>query len=159
MGQADSPNRRRLGTEYMFNLLENAHGYNGDIKQALCQRIGAAKYIPWSDMDYSHGIMDRLEAFRLERRWSKAEIARRLKLKNRQNYQHWLDRDSLPKDYWGAVAELLGDNAPAPEKYEDSVFSRLSDEAKAEVLRELLPTLSAEGKAIALELLLSHKPD
>lgn len=109
-------------------------------------------------------IMERLERHREENHLSKSEMSRRLGAPRPQSYFNWLDRNSLPKEYFPAAAELLGDdpNAVAPLgalkenlDFKDSLFSKISEDERLDVLREIASTLSPEGKAAALRLLLN----
>lgn len=108
-------------------------------------------------MDYTHGIMDRLEKWRYAQRKTKAEMARLMGCTYRQQYSNWLERDSLPKKFWPVAAKLLGDDKPKADPYEGSAFQALSDDEKREVVLALIPSLSGESKAAALKLLLVGK--
>lgn len=104
-------------------------------------------------------MMDRLEAYRTEHRLSKAEMARRMGAAAQQNYTNWVNRDSLPKQFYPKAAELLGDEWPlgstaTPDNYEDSVFSMLSPEEKRELVLSLLGELDAAGRLAALRFLM-----
>lgn len=103
-------------------------------------------------MENYNDIMDRLERWRLANNKSKADMSRLFKASSRQDYSNWLSRDSLPKKHWAQAAKLIGTDL-APQVYENSLFSHMTNEQKREIVLKLLPTLDAKSKADAFRLL------
>lgn len=106
-------------------------------------------------------LIEKIESYRLEKRLSKAAMARELGANTRQQYSAWLSRGSLPKQYYEAAANLLGEPiagiAPAPPEnrpLSGSLFSRLSNDQKMDVMLSLVDEIGEEERARLLAKLL-----
>ena len=116
-------------------------------------------------MDYMTRLIDRLEAERLRRGLNKSEMSRKLGCASPSVYTNWIARGSIPKEYLGGVADMLGDTVPdvvadevsASDSYDLSFFAYLSEEDKNKALELLLPSLGPESKALALSILLKDR--
>lgn len=109
-------------------------------------------------------VMERLESWRTANGLRKTEMAKLLGCNSPQQYGNWVARNSLPKEFFKRAADILGDDASdiappgpsiqAPERYEDSIFSRLTHDEKRQVVFKILPELDADDRAAALRFLL-----